>query len=300
VTYAPGLLCVIAACQCELDAHLAGCNSERCRGCLPLRAEKGSRACTACRLRAWDRLGELASLYDALLQPTRVPSGGGKASGGTERPQTLAEPAVRAREAIKVALVGWCCLLEEDLGAPLPEEDTVRAIVVHLLRHLRTLLGSEHAERLCEEIDELWSEGRRRAFPTGPSGQALGRCPACDTLVRSSTAHGDIRCRGCGQTRTVDEWQQLLVGDLAADASATLGDLASWLSTRYGRAVEIATLWQWTSRGVMVAGPDGARARVHLARTGDDPASRAALYSVADAARIGAGLYGAAKAGISA
>lgn len=297
MTYAPGLLCVIESCQCELDAHLSSCHRVGCRGCLPLRAEKNSYACTACRLRARDRLGELAQLWHDLLTPTRVPSSGGRAGGGTERPQTLADPAVQARGQIQVALTAWCQTLGLDLG----QQPAVRTMVIHLLAHLPQILASEHAARFAEAVDELWADARRSAYPAAPTGTALGRCPNCATLVRSTVAHGPVRCRGCGQTRTVEEWQQLLVGDLTGTSSATAPDLAAWLSKRHDREVLETTLRQWAARGVLLPGPDGTRARAHLTRVGTGPGSgEPALYSVADAAKIGTGLYGPAKISISA
>jgi hypothetical protein len=97
----------------------------------------------------------------------------------------------------------------------------------------------------------------------------------------------------------VDEWVKALLGDIDEGASATGPDLAAWLSARHDRPVASTAVRHWASKGVRLPRTDGPGTEiVRLTRLGTDPTKRA-LYSVADAARIGTGLYGAAKTGVS-
>ncbi len=174
-------------------------------------------------------------------------------------------------------------------------------MIAHIDWHSLTLLAdTEHAAQFVKEIDRLYLDARRFAYPSPPPGQALGDCPTCGTVVRSATAHGRVECRGCGQVRTIDGWVKMLLGDLAEERSAVAADLLAWLSARHNRPVTHTALRHWASKGVRLPKPDGSGMQtVRLARLGTDPYARA-LYSVADAARIATGLYGKAKTGVNA
>lgn len=193
----------------------------------------------------------LPSLYDALSEPTRalhLTRGGFNGEPGDDdtdpmtlapKPMTLAAEAIEARHQIRAALVGWCVVLSEDVhlpvagrtipdlgtiirkGHPLPA-DTMPAMTAHILRHSRELLADPvHAPRLVAEIDELWVEGRRRAYPTPPPGHVIGPCPVgtpggqpCGgpvrALVDTYDEDGWASCPKCKTKAVIDWWLALM------------------------------------------------------------------------------------------
>ena len=307
-TSVPRLLCVADTCQPLIGEHVANCEDQRCRGCLPKPAADELLVCRQCRLRTTGRIEKLPDLYVDLLTPTRAPAGGGTQPGdqGDDAPATLAETtspasdgALGARAQIRAVMVSWVKVLDEDFAKPVPA-DTIEALIAHVDWWSLTLLAdAEHAGQFVAEIDELYREATRQAYPSAPLGQALGVCPTCATTVRSATTWGRIECRGCGAVRTVDQWIALLIGDLRDETSAIGPDLVAWLSARHNRPVSITALRHWATRGARIPKPEGGMQVVYLGRIGTDEYHRA-LYSVADAARIATGLFGAAKTGVSA
>lgn len=299
------LLCVVPACQPLIAEHLQGCEDDRCRGCCPKPVKDGLQTCAACERRVLDHLADLPRLDRDLLTPTRAPGTGGGPAGldpDADVPATLAQipgPAadgpLEVRSRIRIAATTWTRTLRDGFAIPAPADDRTATLVEHIAWYSLTFLADQElAAQFAGDVDQLWRDATRQAYPAGPGGQALGACPTCATVVRSSTTYGKVECRGCGAVRTVEQWQQLLVGDLAAETSAIAPDLCAWLSGRHDRPVQHTTLRQWASRGVLLPKPGGGRERVHLAALGTDRYSRV-LYSVADAARIAHGLYGPAR-----
>lgn len=247
------LLCVAARCKPLIGEHQPGCVDPRCRGCLPCPAQDGLQVCRVCRFRLSDCLGELPRVYEDLLMPTKVGGSRGKSS---ERPQTLVDDALNARTAIRVNLVGWCLLLKEDLGVALPA-DTVPAMARHLRAHASRLLAGEHAQRLADEVDELWAEGRRRAYPGGPLGHQIGLCPlsdpcgpwfACGGCVRAVvdtlTGDGWATCQQCGISAVIGWWREWM----PLDRPEWLGlvDLRWHLSVIHSQIVPEGTIKSWS------------------------------------------------------
>lgn len=314
------LLCVVERCRPFKGEHLPGCEDERCRGCLPRPADLPLLVCRACTLRTEDQLTELPNLRVDLLTPTRTRAGGRPSLEGAERepgPATLPEVrspapdgAMAERHELRDLVHKWIRYLIDQHHTP--AWDLRTGAYRYILEHHRLLLADvDQAAAFVADLDDATRRARAKAYPSPPPGQALGECPTCGTLVRAD-GHGPATCRGCGAKRSLDEWQQLLVGDLSAETSAIGPDIVAWLSARHAREVTTATLRQWASRGALVARPaeqkpaespdkpdqtPPGRERVTVRRLGTDQYARA-LYSVADAARIARALYGPPKAGI--
>jgi RNA polymerase subunit RPABC4/transcription elongation factor Spt4 len=265
----------------------------------PKESQDGLSTCRACTRNLWHQLADLPVLYVDLLIPTRAGGSGGRIASPADadddgrgwdgaqvsRPAPVGLECIAARAEIKVALVGWAVILEEEFGTRLPADD-VASLCRHLRAHSRRLLASEHAARLCDEIDERHTVAFRRAYPAPPQGQALGACPDCGTIVRAADMHSEATCRGCGTVRPVEDWRALIVGDLGTEAAADAKALIAWLTARHRRQVTHTALRLWVSKGVKVGGET-----VRLTRIGTDARGRG-TYSVADASRIAASLYG--------
>ncbi|GAB6902503.1 hypothetical protein [Kineosporia succinea] len=301
------LHCVVETWHPLKGEHVLGCEDERCRGCAPRPAEPPLLVCTPCRLRTEDHLTELPALRVDLLTPTRPRAGGGPSLEDAVRdrtPTTLAEvrspasdAALSERHDLRDLVLKWVRYLIDHHGTP--AWDVRTGAYRYILEHYRLLLADvDQAATFVEQLDDALRRARRRAYPSGPPGQALGECPTCGVMVRAEGL-GPATCRGCGATRSIDEWQQVLAGDLSGEVAAIGPDIAAWLSARHAREVTPSTVRQWASRGALVdrRPPLLGRERVTVRRLGTDDYARA-LYSVADARRIGLGLYGAPKASL--
>ena len=250
------LLCVVANCRPMIGEHQRGCEDDRCRGCQPKLAAKPLQVCRACELRVLDELAALPRLYADLLTPTRSAAAGQKGKGA-ERPQTLGDEALKARSTLRVALVGWCLLLEEKPFALSPPADNVPAMARHLAASAPRVLASEHAERLAAEVDEIHHDARRRAYPAPPLGHVIGHCPEPDQWVENRACDGDVRalidtmdgqgwanCMRCGTKAVIEWWQQRM----PADHPEWMGmaDLRWHLSIIHMQHVPEGTIKSWT------------------------------------------------------
>lgn len=300
------LLCQLPNDRPLHDEHLDTCPGKPCRGCMPKPADQAQNllCCVACRIRVTDRVLELPELAEELLTPSRVRGGGTTDTEPqddtpatlAELPSPLGDDAIDLRTEIRRLWVRWADILMSDLFPQVRRPDgwTLHQVVDHWALFL---LGHEQtAVDFAGQVDDLWTRALHRARPLPPPGQLLGECPTCGTPVRSDRLIGEVTCRGCHTTRTVEEWTRVFVGDLTASTSATGGDLLAWLSARHQRTISPDVLRQWAARGVRIPQPDGTRTLVRLERLGQDGRGRT-LYSVPAAAAIAHQLYGTTQIG---
>ena len=83
----------------------------------------------------------------------------------------------------------------------------------------------------------------------------MGECPECETPVRAKIHNpGEVKCRGCGITDTVDGWIIRIVGN---QPLVTAEQLVPILHKRMGIVATRAGIRQWVARGVIpTAGTD--------------------------------------------
>ena len=121
------------------------------------------------------------------------------------------------------------------------------------------LSGWEHGNRLACELTDHAKDARRIAWPKVSDTIALGDCPnpigtdkaapPCGTAVRASAVKpGDIRCRGCGLTDTIDGWMLRIVGN---EPLVTAEQLIPLLRKRMGIVATRATIRGWKHRTVI-------------------------------------------------
>jgi hypothetical protein len=277
------VLCVVDTCRPIRGDHLGECDRADCPGCLPRTAEQPLAVCTACRLRALDRLTELGlgtvhaadadaesrtlpSLYEALLQPSRITSIT-RGARGDERPLAMSDDARQAREGIDRLLAEWCDVLRRNKwqtvhgrpmltrrGHPLPRP-TVAARTAHVLRHVRELLADPvYADQLVHDVDWAWTQSRRSAYPQPPTGYVVGPCPVgrgddevCGGEVRATIdtldEDGWANCRTCGTSAVIGWW----MAQMPAETYEWLPMKAlQWhLTIRAGRQVPAVTIRSW-------------------------------------------------------
>jgi hypothetical protein len=107
----------------------------------------------------------------------------------------------------------------------------------------------QHGNRLWSELTTLAREVRMLANPPRRDSMPIGECPECTTVVRAK-AHdpGNIKCRGCGTTDTIDGWIIRIVGN---EPLVTADQLVPILHKRLGINPTRATIRQWVARGVI-------------------------------------------------
>lgn len=196
------LLCAAPTCH-VLGWHDADCTDQKCRGCLPARADAGQ-LCQHCLGRLEDILDEIPRLYAALdLEPGRgEPAPLGRA-GATSRPPVrvdilneigpgsphvtdpdrLQEGELPAAVQLDLLVRDWASYTGEDDALPI-------ATVPQLALWLRTRVGwaGTHHPAVREFYGELSGlRGRLRPLVNGVeltqwTGRLPGRCPACRHL----------------------------------------------------------------------------------------------------------------------
>lgn len=122
--------------------------------------------------------------------------------------------------------------------------------VCHLLeQHAAWLSGWAHGNRLWWELITLAREVRDLAQPRIRDTMPIGECDNCGTVVRAK-AHdpGNIKCRGCGTTDTIDGWIIRIVGN---EPLVTAEQLIPILRKRMGIVVARGTIRSWVSRGII-------------------------------------------------
>lgn len=106
----------------------------------------------------------------------------------------------------------------------------------------------DFGNRMWSELATLAREARDLAAPKVRDTIALGECN-CGTVVRAK-AHdpGNIKCRGCGTTDTLDGWIIRVVGN---EPLVTAEQLIPILHKRMGIVVSRGTIRSWVSRKVI-------------------------------------------------
>lgn len=126
-------LCVADDCK----HHLADCERGDECPCPPWQTAPGSQVCGHHADTTREHLREFPELFAILGSK---PSGGGQAGGSDEPPQPISDRARLERQGIRITLVTWCKILEEDRSSPLPDErviiaNTRRDVVRHQSDH---------------------------------------------------------------------------------------------------------------------------------------------------------------------
>lgn len=133
--------------------------------------------------------------------------------------------------------------------ATLDTTDVV-AMCLILEQHAAWLSGWEHGNRLWDELITLAREVRNLASPPRRETMPIGDCD-CGTPVRAK-AHdpGNIKCRGCGTTDTIDGWIIRIVGN---EPLVTTSQLVPILHRRLGVVASRFTISRWIDRGIIHA-----------------------------------------------
>jgi hypothetical protein len=278
--------CAAGTCPPIAGDHADDCEDPtNCWGCLRRRAEGSLAVCTACRLRFADRLLNLGigqvhsahegagqtlpSLYDALLQPTRIASA--TPSGRSDEPPlALADGPLAARREIERLLASWCGTLHRDIftertdGTPVLVRlghrmfgSSVPIRTEHVLWYSRELLADPYlADQLVTEVDAAYVEAFRQAFPAVPPGQVIGTCPLvysdesiCGGKVRAvvetADAEGKARCQLCRTSKPIREWLALMQAQVQQPEWLTMPDLRWHLTILAERTVSPFTIRSW-------------------------------------------------------
>ncbi len=216
----PGLKATIAThCQPIRGSHLDACAGAdpRCPGCMPRVAEDGLLVCPACRLRMEDRVAELPTLWADLLRPTRV-SAPTRSVLGEDRPLALGDAARNARDSVHRLLTMLAATAAPRI--PIRRPTTPGGMALRISAHLPRLLDGPDPDavtQLVHDVDTVWREAHRRAYPAAPAGSFIGACTVttpdglCGGPVRAEV--DDMMVAGwavCGTCRTggaLDWWQ---------------------------------------------------------------------------------------------
>lgn len=133
------------------------------------------------------------------------------------------------------------------------------------LAHHATQLGAwTSGPRLWAELETLAREVRQVAAPPVRDTMPIGECPECGTVVRAK-AHdpGNIRCKGCGTTDTIDGWIIRVVGN---EPLVTAEQLIPILHKRMGIVATRARIRAWKARGVISAAEEDESGRTRYDR----------------------------------
>lgn len=119
--------------------------------------------------------------------------------------------------------------------------------------------GWEYGNRMWDDLTTLAREVRNVASPPRRDTMPLGECPECGTVVRAK-AHdpGNIRCKGCGTTDTIDGWIIRVVG---SEPLVTATQLVPILHKRMGIVATPSTIGTWLNRGVIHSSDTDTRGR---------------------------------------
>ena len=124
-----------------------------------------------------------------------------------------------------------------------------------LAEHADALGQWSSGNRMWDELETLAREVRACAAPPRRDTMMMGECPECETPVRAKIHNpGEVKCRGCGITDTVDGWIIRIVGN---QPLVTAEQLVPILHKRMGIVATRAGIRQWVARGVIpTAGTD--------------------------------------------
>lgn len=193
--------------------------------------------------------------------PTSSGSGGGRDVPDSKLPGN--DTAISLRAEVTRDLAYWVHAFADDHPEALEDWSASRGSidaldVEHACRFLTRHAGAlgvwSFGNRLWAELDTLAREVRALAAPPLRDTMPLGECPECETVVRAK-AHdpGNIKCRGCGTTDTIDGWILRIVGN---EPTVTAEQLVPILHKRMGIVTSPSTIRTWVDRGVIPQASD--------------------------------------------
>lgn len=224
-------------------------------------------------------LWSIRDLWDEMLEPTGKRPG--SASGGSldddhevEQYATLYEAALASapdvprtaqiidvRRQVTLSLNGWCRVVveEHDVEHGIPKGHDVIGMCTFLDRWADRIEEHAAVDDLLEEVIACSSAVRRIARPSRPEGMVIGECrqvvgpggEECTTVVRATTDYeerGEITCRGCSTTDTLEGWILRMVG---SEGPYTAAQLVPILHRRMGIRATTDLIRQWDRREVI-------------------------------------------------
>ena len=265
-------LCAITGCRIR-DRHLAGCDDDDCRGCLPRVAEEGY-ACQSCMDRADRQLATIIELTPdargvAYGQARRGESNGGSANKPGSRPPGDTGAAERLA-AVQNAITTLLRDIEETRGFQSASAATNGRLhpdpLVRACRALRRHLGwlrhalDDHEPRVIIAFAEIDDCTRRiTGIINGPQpGRYAGPCSQVDAdgnvcredvTARPGSTTG--RCRTCGAEYDVDEQQAWMRSEIE-DYLARPVEIAGVL-LRLGFPIGYSTIAAYAAKGQLIA-----------------------------------------------
>lgn len=211
-------LCAVPTCTAR-DRHGPQCDDDRCRGCLPRRADDGLALCRRHTLLIAEDAVTASVLFDALADRlTAAGLPGERTSGSRDPGLKINLPAVDARIAIRHILVAWVQYIAEIRGVSLPDDDT-GSLGTFVARHAVWLAAQPDTAAACStELQSLVRDAHPIAYPSGVRVFDVAPCPTpdCPGTLRAVLRRSDsllpaaVVCdRDAAHTWTADRWLAL-------------------------------------------------------------------------------------------
>lgn len=201
------------------------------------------------------KIATVRKAWPILLDPpashaARRPAPGSRIPTNADALSLRAEIASDAAYWLKALLEDHPEALRED--ARVDAADTYEVLSV-LMADARWMSGWAYGKRLAFEFADHAVDASAIAWPRDRGTVLLGECPntvgaegvpvTCGRRVRAKPGHeGDIKCKGCGKTDTIDGWMLAMVGH---EKPVTIPQLRLILHKRLGIAVDERTLRRW-------------------------------------------------------
>lgn len=203
-----------------------------------------------------DALTTIRRHWTTLEDPPQTPTGTNRNPMASRLPGSV--NAISLRAEITHDLAYWTHAWLDDHPNALPTNTTldltdVVAVCRFLERQATAISGWTYANRMWAELDDHAHDIKTLTSPPLRDTMAIGECPnkigtgpaalACGTMVRVK-AHdpGNIKCKGCGITDTIDGWILRMVGN---EGAATIPQLVPIIHRRLGVVVHERTLRRW-------------------------------------------------------
>lgn len=212
-------LCIVPSCAAR-GRHQPHCDDDRCRGCLPRRADDGLVLCRHHTLLIAEDAVTASRLYDALADQL-VASGlpGEKTSGSRNPGLKINTAALDARIYIRHILASWTTMIADVRGVALPWPDDTASLGLFIARHAVWLAAqSATAPHVCTELRDLVHGAYPIAYPSGTRIFDVAACPTqgCPGTLRAVLRRSDALLPAavvCGHddahTWSADRWLAL-------------------------------------------------------------------------------------------
>lgn len=169
---------------------------------------------------------------------------------------------IDVRRQVTLTLNGWCrtVIEDHDVEHHIPQGDDVPGMCTFLVRWAPRIADDEHlAQTVLDELTMCAAAVSRCARPSRPEGLNIGECrqvvgpqgEECGTPVRATDDYartGQIRCKGCGTSDTMEGWILRLVG---TEGPYTVAQLIPVLHRRLGIRATPEQVRQWDARGII-------------------------------------------------